>query len=260
MQTTPPSKRRATGSHRNRLRRRRAIALGVVLLLIACAVWAAYAIPGQSPAAVPENAAVPSFVGTPPVTQGVVVARVDGLEILLPVAREVTTAVAFHPVDTSGSVPLRPDGERVSGGTLGQKLADIFARGGGLQYYLMDEKGTAVSSSTAGLDIGAVPGSPVVSPVDGKVVAVRKYRILGQYDDVELRIQMTRDPSLLLVITHLARLQISVGDTVARGETVLGSVRGFPPDLKQGLSRYTSDHGDHVRLMVLRITPELADL
>ena len=115
------------------------------------------------------------------------------------------------------------------------------------------------SSSTAGLDIGAVPGSPVVSPVDGKVVAMKKYRILGRYDDVEMHIQLSRDPSLLLVVTHLARPQVAVGEVVARGETVLGDVRGFPAGLDQALSRYTSDTGDHVQLMVLRITPELAD-
>jgi hypothetical protein len=37
-------------------------------------------------------------------------------------------------------------------------------------------------------------------------------------------------------------------------------VRGFPAGLDQQLSRYTSDKGDHVQLVVLRVTPELAGL
>ena len=45
---------------------------------------------------------------------------------------------------------------------------------------------------------------------------------------------------------------------VARGESVLGEVRGLPASLDQALSRYTSDTGDHVQLMVLRVTPDLA--
>jgi len=47
---------------------------------------------------------------------------------------------------------------------------------------------------------------------------------------------------------------------VAGGDPVLGVVRGFPPALDQALSRYTSDTGDHVQMMVLRVTPDLAGL
>ncbi|HET6496823.1 MAG TPA: M23 family metallopeptidase [Thermoleophilia bacterium] len=260
MQMTPASQRqRAQALRRDQLRRRRAIASVVVVILVALAVWAAYAIPGRAPAVVPENAAAPVLAETPVVTEDVVIARAEGIEILLPVARDVTTAVAFHSVDNSDAISLEPSGERASGGTLGQRLADVFAGGGGLQYYLTAETGGG-SSSTAGLDIGAVPGSPVVSPVDGKVVAMKQYKILGRYNDIELHIQLSRDPSLLLVVTHLAHPQVAVGEVVARGETVLGDVRGFSAGLDQALSQYTSDNGDHVHFMVLRITPELADL
>jgi hypothetical protein len=256
MQTIPASqRRRAPSQRREQLRRRRTVALALVVSLVVLAVWAAYSIPGGEPAPVPENAAAPGLVATPSVSEELVVARVEGIEVLLPVARDVTTAVAFHAVDSRDAVPFEPTGERASGGSLGQRLADIFAGGGGLQYYLMESGGAA---STAGLDVGAVPGSPVVSPVDGKIVALKRYRIFDRYDDVELHIQLARDPSMLLVLTHLARPKVAVGDSVARGQTPLGDVRGFPTSLDQALSRYTSDAGDHVQLMVLRITPDLA--
>jgi hypothetical protein len=45
---------------------------------------------------------------------------------------------------------------------------------------------------------------------------------------------------------------------VISGETTLGSVRGFPSGLKQALSQYTTDSGDHVQLVVLRVSSELA--
>ncbi len=79
----------------------------------------------------------------------------------------------------------------------------------------MDGSGEQGSTATSGLDVGAVPGSPVVSPVDGKVVAVKQYRILGRYVDVEIDIQLADDPSLLLVVTHVARVEVGLGDDVA---------------------------------------------
>jgi hypothetical protein len=260
MDRSPSSqRRRAKVRRRDQIRRRRAVTLAVLVTLIVLAVWAAYAIPGQTPARVPQSAAMPTVDGSP-TGVGVVVAQIEGLDLVLPVAREVTTAVAYHPVDNAGTVPFAPAGDRLSGGSLGQKLADIFAGGGAIQYYLMDGAGGERSSSTAGLDVGAVPGSAIVSPVDGKVTAIKQYSILGRYPDVEVHIQLARDPSLLLVLTHITRPKVEIGDVVARGETVLGAVRGFPTTLDQALSRYTSDTGDHVQMMVLRVTPELAGL
>ena len=263
MHSSPARQRRRLRTRRrDQIRRRRAVALAVFVTLIVLAVWAAYAIPGQTPARVPQGAALPTTVGSPSAAGAgsAVVAQIEGIEVVLPVARDVTTAVAYHPVDNADTVPFSPSGDRLSGGSLGQKLAGIFAGGGAIQYYLMDGAGGERSSSTAGLDVGAVPGSSVVSPVDGKVTAIKKYRILGRYPDVEMGIQLARDPSLLLVLTHLTRPQVEIGDVVAHGDTVLGSVRGFPATLDQALSRYTSDTGDHVQMMVLRVTPDLAGL
>jgi hypothetical protein len=258
MHRSPARRRQAQCLRRHQLRRRRAVALVVFVTLIVAAVWAAYAIPGQTPARVPANAAVPVMRQSPVATDDEVVAQVEGIDVVLPVARAATTAVAFHPVDSADAVALSPRGERVSGGGLGQRLADIFAGGGGLQYYLMAGNGAEASASAAGLDVGAVPGSSVVSPVDGKVLAIKEYAILGRYDDVEVDVQLSSDPSLLLVMTHVAKVQVAMGDVLTGGESVIGRVRGFPAGLDQPLSQYTSDTGDHVQLMVLRITPELA--
>ncbi len=259
MRTAPEGRRRSDSPRRrNQILRRRIVALAVLVALIAVAVWAAYAVPGETPARVPQSAALPATDASPGDAGEVVVASVDGVDVVLPVARDVTTAIAYHPVDYEGTVPFSPAGERLGGGGLGEALAGVFAGGGGVQYYLMDGTGTQTSPATSGLDVGAVPGSAVVSPVDGKVTAIKQYRILGRYADVEIAIQLARDPSLLLVVTHIARPQVALGDAVARGKSVLGEVRGLPPSLDQALSRYTSDHGDHVQLMTLRVTPDLA--
>jgi hypothetical protein len=260
MHTSPANQRRRhRARRRSQIRRRRVVAAVVIVTLIFFAIWAAYAIPGQTPARVPASAAQPTF-GTVESDEALVVARINAVDVLLPVAREVTTAVAFHPVDNDDAVAFTPVGDRLGGGDLGQKLADIFAGGGGVQYYLMDGDGGEQSSSTAGLDVGAVPGSAVISPVDGKVTAIKEYSILGRYKDVEIDIRLAADPSLLLIVTHISRPKVEIGDVVQRGTTTLGSVRGFPPALDQALSQYTSDNGDHVQLVLVRVTPELAHL
>jgi hypothetical protein len=261
MHTSPANqRRRAHTRHRTQIRRRRVVALVVLVTLIALAVWVAYAIPGQTPARVPAGAAAPTIGGTAAPGQAVVVARIEGMDVLLPVAQQATTAIAFHPVDNANTVPFTPVGDRLGGGDLGQQLADIFAGGGGVRYYLMAGQGQEASPSTSGLDVGAVPGSPIACPVDGKVTAIKPYKILGRYDDVELDIRLAGDPSLMLVITHLAKPKVAIGDVVSRGTSTLGVVRGFPAALDQALSQYTSDTGDHLQLVMLRVTPELAGL
>jgi hypothetical protein len=258
MHTSPANqRRREQARRRTEIRRRRVVALVVFVTLITVAVWVAYAIPGQTPARVPASAAQPTFGGGVESDAEVVVARVADVDVLLPVAQQVTTAVAFHPVDGSAAVPFTPVGDRISGGGLGQKLGDIFAGGGGIQYYLMGGEGVEQSASTGGLDVGAVPGSPVLCPVDGKVTAIKRYSILGRHHDVEIDVRLASDPSLLLVITHITGPKVQIGDVVQRGVTSLGSVRGFSGALDQALSQYTSDNGDHVQLMVLRVETEL---
>jgi hypothetical protein len=258
MHTGPVShRRRPRAQRRNQILRRRVLALAVFLILIVVAVWAAYAIPGETPARVPQSAAMPASDASPGAAGLVVVAAVEGVDVVLPVAGDVTTAVAYHPVDYANTVPFSPSGDRISGGGLGETLGDIFAGGGGVQYYLMGGTAEQTSPATSGLDVGAVPGSAVVSPVDGKVVAIKPYQILGRYADVEIDIQLARDPSLILVVTHVAHVAVSLGDTVAGGDTQLGEVRGLPAGLDQALRQYTSDTGDHVQLMVLRVTPDL---
>ena len=261
MQRTPACQRqRAKTPRRDQIRRRRAVALAVVVTLIVLAVWAAYAIPGQAPARVPQNAAAALRRRHPSRRRRC--HHRSRRRHRLPPARGPRR-------DHRGGLSLRGQhrrhpvaagGERPSGGRLGQQLADIFAGGGGPQYYLMDGDRRRASSSTAGLDIGAVPGSPVVSPVDGKVMAIKKYQ-----HPRALRRRRVAYPARSRPVTaprdhHLAQPQVDIGDVVARGETVLGDVRGFPTALDQALSRYTSDTGDHVQMMVLRVTPELAGL
>ena len=144
--------------------------------------------------------------------------------------------------------------------SLGQKLADIFAGGGGVKYYLMAGDGGESSPSTSGLDVGAVPGSSVISARrrQGHRQS-RSYSILGRYNDVEIDIRLADDPSLLLLVTHIAKPKVADRRRgAARHDDARAPCAASRAALDQALSQYTSDNGDHVQLVMLRVTrPEL---
>ena len=130
------------------------------------------------------------------------VARLESIDLLLPVRLDATTAVAFHPVDNRNSVALTPVGQPGDTSGVSGPLADLFAHGG-LRYFMTGGDASDASSATAGLDVGAVPGAFVYSPVDGRVIAVTVYQLLGRYTDDEIELQLDDDPSLLLTLGRL---------------------------------------------------------
>ena len=154
------------------------MAIAVVVPLVIGAIWAAYAWPASRPARVPAVNVVSQFGQAGTVDRRIVVAKVENIDLLLPVKLEASTAIAFHPVDNANSVALSPVGRPGDPSGVGGTLSDLFASGG-MRYYQMGGDASDASSRTAGLDVGAVPGAYVYSPVDGRVIAVTKYEMLG---------------------------------------------------------------------------------
>ena len=105
---------------------------------------------------------------------------------------------------------------------------------------------------------GGRPRRLRLQPVDGRVIAVTVYQLLGRYTDDEIELQLDDDPSLLLIITHIAKPQVTIGADVTAGESVLGTVRGFPRELDQDLRRFTTDAGDHVQLVAVRVPTQVS--
>lgn len=257
MHSLSSDRQRLRRRRRKQIRRRRLAALVVVFTLVVLAVWASSLIPSVRPSRVPDPMSVEQL-GVRDVPGRAVVARLEGIDVILPVKKETTTAVAYHPVDNPNTVPFSPAGERVSGGDLAARLADVFSGGGGLEYHLMAGNGGDHSAATAGLDVGAVPGSYVFSPIDGHVTAVTKYELLGRYPDYEVDVQAADDASLLLVMTHLAHPSVKIGDALQAGVTPIGRLRAFPASLDQSLKQFTADAGDHVQVVALRVQPQMA--
>jgi hypothetical protein len=257
MHSLSNERRQAKRARRHQVRRRRIVAIAVVIPLVIGAIWAAYAWPAPKPARVPAANVVSPFGQAGSVDRRIVVARLESIDLLLPVRLEATTAVAFHPVDNHNSVALTPVGQPGDTSGVSGPLADLFAKGG-MRYYEMGGDSSDASSGTAGLDVGAVPGAFVYSPVDGRVIAVTDYKLLGRYADTEIELQLADDPSLLLIITHVAKAQVAIGADVTAGQSVLGAVRGFPAQFDQDLRQFTTDAGDHVQLVAVRVPTQIS--
>jgi hypothetical protein len=164
-----------------------------------------------------------------------VVARGEGVELVMPVHPDRVTAVAYHPVSDPAAVKLEPAGG-IRHGNLPRD----------------DRSGP----QTAGLDVGAPAGTIAYAPVDGVVASVSDFTVAGRTEGYELMIEPAVSSGLAVRMSHLEAAPghepPSVGEAVAAGVTVVGQVRDFSGVAVQQLSRYTSDSGNHVDLELVQ--------
>ncbi|MGZ4257804.1 MAG: hypothetical protein ACXVRE_08585, partial [Gaiellaceae bacterium] len=130
-------------------------------------------------------------------------------------------------------------------GFVGRVVHHLFGGGGsGLRYYVI---GGGTGASTGTLDVGAVSGTDVYSPVDGTIVGITPYVIAGKPYGARIDIQPTNSPSLVVSLTHLRPdPSLRVGSTVGATTSKLGTVVDFTGVEQQALARYTQNAGNHV--------------
>jgi murein DD-endopeptidase MepM/ murein hydrolase activator NlpD len=235
---------------RRRERRRRSVylALAAAPLVAAAAIAATLAssasgpspIVSPSPAAVADPLPSSALVSTQR-PENVTLARAEGVEVRLPVPRNVVTAIAFHPVETPAAVTLDP--------------------GGGLHHEILPRLGRP-GPETAAVDVGAPATTTVYSPVSGVVVSiVDPYRMFGKDIGYEMAIAPTNAAGLLVRVTHLDAApgfkRPHVGQAVVSGVTALGRVADFSQVAEQEIARYTNDSGNHVQIEVIRASSDL---
>lgn len=175
-----------------------------------------------------------------------IVAVKDALRIQLPVARP--TAIGFH-ASGDGAVALSPIGHQGNQGALSRLFHKVFGGGGGgpTWYQLGGDQGPADSA----LDVGALPGTDVYSPVDGNVVGISPFVLDGKPYGVRIDIQPQTTPSLVVSLTHLnADPSIKIGMPVVAGVSKLGNVIDLSSVERQALARFTQDAGNNVSIEV----------
>jgi hypothetical protein len=135
-------------------------------------------------------------------------------------------------------------GRQGNEGVLQRVFHKVFGGGGGNPVWYQLDGGTP-----SALDVGAVPGTNVYSPVDGTVVGITPYVVGGHRFGTRIDIQPQTAPSFVVSLTQLrADPSLAVGSNVVSGATRLGAVVDLAKAEQQALARYTNDAGNHVAI------------
>ena len=175
-----------------------------------------------------------------------ILATVSNLQIRLPIAGEAVTAIGFHGSD-AGAMELDPVGRQANEGLLARLWRRIAGsnRQGPVWYQLEGGPGTEV------LDVGAVPGTDVYSPVDGTVVSISDYVIDGKAYGSRIDVRPTAAPSLIVTLSHLEPdPSLAVGSPVLASSSKLGTVVDVAAVERQALAKHARARGNNVSIDV----------
>lgn len=247
MTTTARSRHAARARTRRRRSQLRVRRLAVLLFLGAIAtVILVLTLFGTSSKETPPIApATPSLgpVGRP-VPQPL--ATVGNLILTLPVAADSVTAIGFHGSAT-GALSLQPVGQQANEGLLARLWHRIAgsSKHGPAWFQLGGEAGPG----TGVLDVGALPGTDVYSPVNGTIAAITDYIVSGKKHGARIDIRPSSAPSVVVSLTHLdPDPSLAVGSSVLAGTSKIGTVANISSVEHQALSSHTNDAGDNVAI------------
>jgi hypothetical protein len=241
---TPRSRHaaRLRADRRRAQARARRFAIVAVIGVLAVATLALTAFDGESSPTVSRPAPLP-VTAAPPDSQ--VLATVGNLRVQSPVAQGGVTAIGFHG-SSDGALVLKPVGPQRNEGLVARLWRRITgASKSGLAWYQLS------GGPLRTLDVGAVAGTDVYSPVDGTVVGVRDHVISGNVVGAEIELRPTSAPSLVVSIQNVRPdPALSVGANVAAGSSKLGTVTNISRYEEQALERYATDSGNNVAIQV----------
>jgi hypothetical protein len=174
-----------------------------------------------------------------------VLATVGNLRIQSPIAQGGVTAVGFHGSE-EGPLALHPVGPQANEGLLARLWRRITGSSRtGLPWYQLDGRAPRV------LDVGAVAGTDVYSPVDGTVVAIRDQVVSGERVGAEIELRPIPAPSLVVSIGNVRPDRtLTVGANVVAGSSKLGRVVDIARHQEQALAEYAPDRGNNVSIQV----------
>jgi len=243
---TPRSRHAArlrAGRRRTQARTRR-IVLAIVIGALAVVTLALTAFDDTSgDSRVANRPSPPPVIEQPPEPQ--MLAAVGNVRLQTPVARGGITALGFHG-SAEGALVLKPMGPQANEGLLARLWHRITGSSrSGIPWYQLE------SGELRTLDVGAVPGTDVYSPVDGTVVALRDQVVSGRTVGAEIEIRPISAPSLVVKVQNVRPdPALTVGANVATGSSKLGTVTNISRYQRQSLARYAPDRGNNVSIQV----------
>ena len=175
-----------------------------------------------------------------------------GLQIDVPVTQARITAIVFHTIGDSSTVPLIPIGHQLNAGLLtaiGNLLSGTGSQSG--PGYYIDAAGAG--PSTGSVDVGAIAGTAAYAPATGRIVSVQPFVLNGHAYGQEIQIQPTTAPAYVVTVTNIDAVpRLAVGTQVTAASTLIGHVADLSHAMTQVMSQYTSDAGNHVHIEVGR--------
>lgn len=185
-----------------------------------------------------------------------IVGTIKSMKIYLPVPVNKLTEVALHQSAFNYSLKINTHLPKVSlesakknKGTKRDLSKQETGEGALLvgSHIEMWRSGRPSAMGTA-LDIGAKQGTPTYSPVDGTVTKIVKYRYDNKVNDYEIHVQCADYPYLEMVMIHVERPQVKVGQYVMGGVTQMAYVRDIAKYVRNQLATYAPHSGNHTHI------------
>ncbi len=215
-----------------------------VILLVLGAIALIFAVVVQTKSSDTAERAVP--IDPNNAGPDTVLAEAAQVGISTPIRPASLTGLGYHPEGES-LAEMEPRGKNLSTNA----LLGLLSRGETpeeIHYYVMDAAGRE-GPKTGALDVGALTGTTVYTPVTGTVTAIRPDPMVQDANVVEIK--PDADPNVRVNVS-LVRSDgdAGVNDSVAAGITELGTVADSAEVLDPQLSSYTTDAGNHVTVSV----------
>jgi hypothetical protein len=228
-----------------------------VLAVAGATLWAVGFLafrPASTAGPVPQAAPSPSIppLPTPITVEGgedeLLPSFAVGDRVRLHLPAEDLVAVAFHEASFDDSVRLRPLG--VCGVCRNLwKFTPPKPVDRDLRYMVMDSRGRS-QPATSAADVVVKRNAVIVSPVDGVVRRVKRYRLYGRYRDLRVEIRPEGVRRRRVVMLHLSHVSLRRGDHVEATVTRVGRARRLP--FESQVDRYVRGRYPHVHLEVKR--------
>ncbi|MGH8910081.1 MAG: hypothetical protein ACRD0K_27195 [Egibacteraceae bacterium] len=194
------------------------VVLGLVWVGTAASMQAGPAAPVASISTPPPGEVVGSDEPLPPSEE--IFATVHGLALYLPHRNPV--AVAFHEASLPQALRLEPNGRLVANDSPSKFEAGTDRPGP--TYRVLSSRGRG-RPATSAVDIVVPEGDVATAPVTGRIVEVRQYPLYQRTNDWRVVIEPEGRRDLQVVLIHLERPRVQVGDRVVAGRTPLAVVR-----------------------------------
>ena len=177
---------------------------------------------GPAPKLTPRSK--PSPDGGPEVPgNAVAFARAEGVELYLPAPDPIL--VAYHEASYHTAAAMTPLGTLRRNAN--RTKFEAPERTPGPDFIVMSSRGRPTPATSAA-DVVLPRRTRLHSPVTGRVVKAKRYRLYGAYRDWRVEIAVAGHPGVRVVLIHLDGVRVRRGDGVSATLSVIGRPRVLP--------------------------------